>query len=210
MAIAGSSCMLHWYCKRGLRSSDITQYFHYYTPSAIHNNRSPPRAVVVTRTDTVMDFLLHDRSIVMHADTTTPVGMTDAFLTLFPVIVGLPRYCGVSAPSTAFRWLLSVHSRYGPHNPLTSEEVVSGRDSALLLPPRPLLVLPVGARVSRGGLSPTERSCISRHTQQYLRGAIRPVVMGRKLVVRWFTGGRERAAQIMSLLGTAVWSHMLG
>ncbi|WP_225388938.1 hypothetical protein, partial [Escherichia coli] len=50
----------------------------------------------------------------------TPVGMTDAFLTLFPVIVGLPRYCGVSAPSTAFRWLLSVHSRYGPHNPLTS------------------------------------------------------------------------------------------
>ncbi|MCH6727774.1 hypothetical protein BK239_12425 [Escherichia coli] len=56
----------------------------------------------------------------MHADTTTPVGMTDAFLTLFPVIVGLPRYCGVSAPSTAFRWLLSVHSHYGPHNPLTS------------------------------------------------------------------------------------------
>ncbi|HFQ8105469.1 TPA: hypothetical protein ACHTCO_001558 [Escherichia coli] len=38
---------------------------------------------------------MHDRSIVMHADTTTPVGMTDAFLTLFPVIVGLPRYCGV-------------------------------------------------------------------------------------------------------------------
>ncbi|HGX9315775.1 hypothetical protein LAW93_12705 [Escherichia coli] len=33
---------------------------------------------------------MHDRSIVMHADTTTPVGMTDAFLTLFPVIVGLP------------------------------------------------------------------------------------------------------------------------
>ncbi|RCO38376.1 hypothetical protein DJ484_21970 [Escherichia coli] len=64
--------------------------------------------------------MLHDRSIVMHADTTTPVGMTDAFLTLFPVIVGLPRYCGVSAPSTAFRWLLSVHSRYGPHNLLTS------------------------------------------------------------------------------------------
>lgn len=82
---------------------------------------SPPREALlpVTRTDTVMD-LLHDRSIVMHADTTTPVGMTDAFLTLFPVIVGLPRYCGVSAPSTAFRWLLSVHSRYGPHNPLTS------------------------------------------------------------------------------------------
>lgn len=56
----------------------------------------------------------------MRAVTTTPVGMTGAFLTLFPVIVGLPRYYGVSAPTTAFLGLLSVHSRYGPHNLLTS------------------------------------------------------------------------------------------
>lgn len=47
-------------------------------------------------------------SIVMRAVTTTPVGMTGAFLTFFPVIVGLPRYYGVSAPTTAFRGLLSV------------------------------------------------------------------------------------------------------
>ncbi|BCX40961.1 hypothetical protein BANRA_00077 [Escherichia coli] len=44
----------------------------------------------------------------MRAVTTTPVGMTGAFLTFFPVIVGLPRYYGVSAPTTAFRGLLSV------------------------------------------------------------------------------------------------------
>ena len=72
------------------------------------------------------------------------------------------------------------------------EEVVSGRDSALLLPPGPLPVLPVGARVSRGGLSPTERSCISRHTQQYLRACYPSGRYGTKgLVVRWFTDGRE-------------------
>lgn len=84
---------------------------------------SPPREALlpVTRTDTVMDFscCTIDQLLCMLTPQ-PPVGMTDAFLTLFPVIVGLPRYCGVSAPSTAFRWLLSVHSRYGPHNPLTS------------------------------------------------------------------------------------------
>lgn len=41
--------------------------------------------------------------------------------------------------------------------------------------------------------------------------AIRPVVMGRKA---WLFAGSlmagNRAAQIMSLLETAVWSHMLG
>lgn len=92
-------------------------------PSAIHNNRlSPSRGVVVRLPDGHYYGLplLHDRSIVMRAVTTTPVGMTGAFLTLFPVIVGLPRYYGVSAPTTAFRGLLSVHSRYGPHNLLTS------------------------------------------------------------------------------------------
>ncbi|ECE0550230.1 hypothetical protein KU44_24520 [Salmonella enterica subsp. enterica] len=51
--------------------------------------------------------MLHDRSIVMRAVTTTPVGMTGAYLTLFPVIVGLPRYCGVPAPTTVFRGLCS-------------------------------------------------------------------------------------------------------
>lgn len=123
MAIAGLFLHVTLVLQEGPRSSDITQYFHYYTPSAIHNNRfTPSRGVVARHPDRHRYglLLLHDRSIVMHADTTTPVGMTDAFLTLFPVIVGLPRYCGVSAPSTAFRWLLSVHSRYGPHNPLTS------------------------------------------------------------------------------------------
>ncbi|BBJ69922.1 hypothetical protein ECC18A13_p11640 (plasmid) [Enterobacter sp. 18A13] len=92
-------------------------------PSAIHNNRLSPSRGVVARLPGGHRYglpLLHDRSIVMRAVTTTPVGMTGAFLTLFPVIVGLPRYYGVSAPTTAFRGLLSVHSRYGPHNLLTS------------------------------------------------------------------------------------------
>ncbi|TEZ79523.1 hypothetical protein BON79_11605 [Escherichia coli] len=61
-----------------------------------------------------------------------------------------------------------------------------------MLPPGPLPVLPVGARVSRGGLSPTERSCISRHTQQYLRACYPSGRYGTKgLVVRWFTDVRE-------------------
>ena len=122
----------------------------------------------------------------MHADTTTPVGMTDAFLTLFPVIVGLPRYCGVSAPSTAFRWLLSVHSRYGPHN--QSERELAGADFH---------------RRKDRAFQGTHNNICER--------AIRPVVMGRKA---WLFAGSlvagNRAAQIMSLLGTAVWSHMLG
>ena len=123
MAIAGLFLHVTLVLQEGAFAPLTLLSIFYYTPSAIHNNRfTPSRGVVARHPDRHRYglLLLHDRSIVMHADTTTPVGMTDAFLTLFPVIVGLPRYCGVSAPSTAFRWLLSVHSRYGPHNPLTS------------------------------------------------------------------------------------------
>ncbi|MGQ0618657.1 MAG: hypothetical protein ACT4QA_01875 [Panacagrimonas sp.] len=61
----------------------------------------------------------------MRAVTTTPVESTDAFLARFSVNVGLPRYCGESASTTAFRGLLSVHSRYSPHGLLISFETVS-------------------------------------------------------------------------------------
>mgnify|MGYP001521967594 CR=1 FL=1 len=102
----------------------------------------------------------------MHADTTTPVGMTDAFLTLFPVIVGLlDRFLSFQ-----------------------SERELAGADFH---------------RRKDRAFQGTHNNICER--------AIRPVVMGRKA---WLFAGSlvagNRAAQIMSLLGTAVWSHMLG
>lgn len=50
-----------------------------------------------------------------------PGGILAAKLLSFHKNNGLPRYCGGSAPTTTFRGLLSVHSRYGPHGPLISQ-----------------------------------------------------------------------------------------
>jgi hypothetical protein len=56
----------------------------------------------------------------MRAATTTPVNVVPAFYALFGTTIGLPRYCGESASTTAFRGLLGVHSRCGPHDLLAS------------------------------------------------------------------------------------------
>ena len=108
----------------------------------------------------------------LRAATTTPVESSDAYHALFSDDIGLPRYYGESASTTAFRGLLSVHSHCGPQSPLTSFEAVSKSASAHLLPPGPLLVLPAGARVGRVGLgsaeaspSPTDQTCLCKaHT----------------------------------------------
>ena len=58
----------------------------------------------------------------MRAATTTPVGPLGAGVVRFPRDIGLPRYYGGSAPTTAFRGLLSVRSRCGPHGSLTVQD----------------------------------------------------------------------------------------
>ena len=64
--------------------------------------------------------LLHDRSIAMRAATTTPVDAARALFAHSRTANGLPRYYGESASTTAFRGLLGVHSRCGPHSLLAS------------------------------------------------------------------------------------------
>ena len=98
----------------------------------------------------------------MRAATTTPVESMDANLARFSVDAGLPRYYGESASTTAFRGLLSVHSRCSPHSLLISFETVSRSASVHLLPPGPLLVLPAGARGGRGGFAQTDQSCLCK------------------------------------------------
>ncbi len=72
-----SACLLHWYCKQGaFVPLTLLSIFTTTPPSAIHNNRlSPSRGVVVRLPDghRYGPPLLHDRSIVMRAVTTTPV-----------------------------------------------------------------------------------------------------------------------------------------
>ncbi len=111
---------------------------------------------------------------------------------------------------TAFRWLLSVHSRYGPHNPLTPEEVVSGRDSALLLPPGPLLSFQSERELAGADFHRRKDRHFKAHTT--ISASVLSVrsLWEKGLVVRWFTDGREPRGTDNGLLGTAVWSHMLG
>ena len=113
----------------------------------------------------------------LRAATTTPVESPDAIHALFSSDIGLPRYYGESASTTAFRGLLSVHSRCGPQSPLISFETVSRSASAHLSPPGPPLVLPAGARVGRVGFAPTSQSCLCKaHTT-----TLRSVPCGRSL-----------------------------
>jgi hypothetical protein len=56
----------------------------------------------------------------MRAATTTPVDAVPAFHARFGTAIGLPRCYGESASTTAFRGLLGVHSRCGPHDLLAS------------------------------------------------------------------------------------------
>ena len=114
---------------------------------------------------TTADFPCCTFDLSLRAATTTPVESSDAFHARYSDDIGLPRYYGESASTTAFRGLLSVHSRCGPQSPLISFETVSRSASTHLLPPEPPLVLPAGAQVGRVGFAPTYQTCLSKaHT----------------------------------------------
>jgi hypothetical protein len=141
----------------------------------------------------------------MRAATTTPVDAVPAFHARFGTAIGLPRYCGESASTTAFRGLLSVHSRCGPHDPLASYEAFSGSASVHSLPPEPLPVLPAGARVSPGWAFTDGSTVPYQGTHNnHVENRIRPWALGRR---NWlFIGSQlagERAAVVMSLLQSA-------
>src|SRR5205085_220076 len=71
---------------------------HPHPPSAAAD--STPHEVVVARLPAKHRHglpLLHDRSFVMRAATTTPVDAVPAFHARFGTAIGLPRYCGESA-----------------------------------------------------------------------------------------------------------------
>src|SRR5690606_16561154 len=107
----------------------------------------------------------------LRAVTTTPVEPSNAYLARFFDGGGLPRYCGESTSTTAFRGLLSVHSRYGPQSPLASYETFSESASTHLLPPGSPPVLPAGARVAGSGLHRPTKSCLYKaHTTMWLNG----------------------------------------
>jgi hypothetical protein len=172
----GSSCFARSHRNRGPslhQRYPASSLLHPHPSSAAAD--STPHEVFVARLPAGHHHglpLLHDRSVPMRAATTTPVDAVPAFLARLGTAIGLPRCYGESASTTAFRGLLSVHSRCGPHGLLASYEAFSRSASAHLLPPGPLLVLPAGARVGRVGLgeagappSPTDQPCLSKaHT----------------------------------------------
>ena len=94
---------------------------------------------------------------------------------------GLTRYSGESASTTAFRGLLSVHSRYGLQRLLTSYEAFSRSASAHSLPPGPPLVLPAGAKVSRVGFPPTDRLCLQGTPNNFAERLLRHWVILRRI-----------------------------
>ena len=165
----GSSCFARSHRNRGPslhQRYPASSLLRPHPPSAAAN--SAPHGAVVARQPTEHHHglpLLHDRSVVMRAATTTPVDAEPAHHARLGPAGGLPRCYGESASTTAFRGLLSVHSRCGPHDLLASYEAFSGSASVHSLPPEPLPVLPAGARVCRVGLSPTDQPCLGKaHT----------------------------------------------
>jgi len=165
----GSSCFARSHRNRGPslhQRYPASSLLHPHPPSAAAD--STPHEVVVDQRPVDHHHglpLLHDRSVPMRAATTTPVDAAPASHAHFGAADGLPRCYGGSASTTAFRGLLGVHSRCGPHGLLTSYEAFSSSASAHSLPPGPLLVLPAGARVGRVGLSPTDQPCLGKaHT----------------------------------------------
>ncbi len=152
----------------GLCSTGITRLHRSYTPIRHPHGRLHPsrdRRFQVADPSPVRTSLVAQLINTPRAATTTPVDSSDAYHARFSDDVGLPRYCGESASTTAFRGLLSVHSRCGPRSPLTSFEAFSRSASAHLLPPGPPLVLPAGARVGRVGFTPTDQPCLCKaHT----------------------------------------------
>jgi hypothetical protein len=141
----------------------------------------------------------------MRAATTTPVDAAPAFHARLGTAIGLPRCYGESASTTAFRGLLGVHSRCGPHDLLASYEAFSGSASVHSLPPEPLPVLPAGARVSPGRTFTDGSTVPLQGTHNnHCENRIRPWALGRR---NWlFIGSQlagERAAVVMSLLQSA-------
>jgi hypothetical protein len=149
----------------GLCSTGITQLHRSYTPIRHPHGRLHPsrdRRFRVANPSPVRTSLVAQLINTPRAATTTPVEPSDAHRARFSDDIGLPRYYGESASTTAFRGLLSVHSRCGPRSPLTSFEAFSRSASVHLLPPGPPLVLPAGARVSRVGFAPTNQPCLHK------------------------------------------------
>ena len=141
----------------------------------------------------------------MRAATTTPVDAVPAFRARLGTAIGLPRCYGESASTTAFRGLLSVHSRCGPHDLLASYEAFSGSASVHSLPPEPPPVLPAGARVSPGRTFTDGSTVPLQGTHNnWAENQIRPIALGRS---NWLFAGSlragQRAAAVMSLLHSA-------
>jgi hypothetical protein len=101
---------------------------HYPTSTLLHTpppsstagvyslrNHRCPLPMDTARTSLVAHLISPMRAII-----TTPVGFI-RHIAYFRINSGLPRYYGGSAPTTTFRGLLNVHSRYGPHGPLISQ-----------------------------------------------------------------------------------------
>ena len=173
-------------------------------PSVIRNSRDcpsrAPRCPVAGRAPSRTSLVA--RSITpMRAATATTVESTDAFLARFSIDVGLPRYYGELASTTAFRGLLGAYSRCSPHGLLISFEAFSRSASAHSLPREPPLVLPAGAKVGRVGFH--------RRTDEPLQGTHNNWVENAFARSRWGartgclpdqSGRSERAAAIMSLV----------
>lgn len=116
----GSSRFAHSHRNRGPslhRRYPVSSLLHPHPPSAAADSTS--HEVVVARLPAGHHHglpLLHDRSFVMRAATTTRVDAIRAHHARLRAAIGLPRCYGESASTTAFRGLLSVHSRCGPHD----------------------------------------------------------------------------------------------
>jgi len=127
----GSSCFARSHRNRGPslhQRYPASSLLRPHPPSAAAN--SAPHGAVVARQPTEHHHglpSLHDRSVVMRGATTTPMDPETAHDTRLGPAGGLPRCCGESACTTAFRGLLSVHSRCGPHDLLASYEAFLGR-----------------------------------------------------------------------------------
>ncbi len=141
----------------------------------------------------------------MRAATTTPVDAVPAFHARLGTAIGLPRYCGESASTTAFRGLLSVHSRCGPHDLLAPYR---GRFKKCFSPFVTSWTAPCasGWSESSPGRTFTDGSTVpsqGTHNNAAER-ALRGVALGRgNYLFMGSDAGGERAAAIYSLVESA-------
>ena len=142
----------------------------------------------------------------MRAATTTPVDAVPAFHARLGTAIGLPRYCGESASTTAFRGLPSVHSRCGPHDLLAPYR---GRFKKCFSPFVTSWTAPCasGWSESSPGRTFTDGSTVplqGTHNNA-CENAIRPFVVGRR---NWLfadtVAGANASANLYSLLQTCL------